>query len=635
MNKKNQESRVVLQGWILTSVLCAASFGLQPFTQVEAANNTVAAADVMKGRVSQDVQNADELMLKGQYDQANDLYRAAVNKNPKDASTVASYGLALAKQFKLDAADEQLDKALSINSRNPIALSGKAQVILNRLQSSNETIIKNRDSLLQQASDYCDRALSVDSKSPDAHYVKGLVDKEQLKLDDAASEFNKAIAQDSKFGEAYTGLGLVQLAQGSYGQAADNFKRAISFNSKNSTAHYGLGKTYLKQGMVDDAIKELNIALYQNPNSAPVHLTMGSAYETQGNTVAAINEYQKAIGIKPETPDAYLNIAGIRENRGDIELAVAELRSGLELMPDNSELRARVGNDCLRLEKVDDAIKEFQKIMAVDPKNSAAAQGLGRAYYLKAQKETSGAFIASNDFEQAEQEIQKAIQLNPNDMTLRLAEAKLNALSGKQIDLASLGTPQNDGERIAYAEALLAQNKFADATQQMNTVIGNANDAKQAFAVADLALMIRDLDSAEAGYKKASTFNGAQERSTRGLGNVAKARETAKQDLNLAKDLAKRKQYASAIDKFHQAIFDNPRVADARLSLAQTLERIPQPKSSDIREAAVQYKAYLALTPDMPPKEVEKYTKKIASLEERAFKLAQKENKQAGIGGVH
>ena len=192
-----------------------------------------------------------------------------------------------------------------------------------------------------------------------------------------------------------------------------------------------------------------------------------------------------------------------------------------------------------RLEKLDDAINEYKNVLDRNPQNAAAAKGITRAYYLKAQKEATGAFVVSNEYEQADHYIQNAIQMNPNDMELRLAQAKLRSLSGKQIDLASIGTPHNDGERVAYAEALMAQNKFAEARDQMNIVIGNANDAKQTFAVADLALMIRDLDSADSAYRKAAAFPGGQERSKRGLDLVAKARESARQDLTLADDLAK------------------------------------------------------------------------------------------------
>ena len=586
---------------------------------------------VIKVKIERDVMMADELLLKGKYADAADLYRQAINRNAKNVTAIVGLGMALGKQFKLDGAEEQFDKALALQPSNALAHSGKALLLMNRLQSSSLTIRGQRDSMLKQAETECQQALAIDPGMPEAHYNLGQVYKEQGRLDEAGKEFRAATQADPQYSDAFAGLGMTKLMQGSLAEAAESFKRAIALNSGNSTAHFGLGKTYLKQSLVDDAIKELNTALYQYPNSAPTHQAMGEAYEKQGNTVAAVKEYQEAIRIKPESSEAYLHIADIREARGDIEHSIAELRAGLELMSSSPDLHLRIADESLRVEKLDDAMKEYKSTLDLTPGNASAVKGLTRCYYLKAQKEATGAFTVSNEFEKADQMIAQAIQLNPNDMELRLAQAKLRALSGAPVDLSTVGTPKNDGERIAYAEALLAQNKFQEASAQMNTVIGNASDAKQSFAVADLALMIKDLDDAESAYRKAQSFPGGEERAKRGLALVAKAREDTRQDLTMADDLARKKQLASAIDKYHAAIYGNPRVADSRMGLAQALEKLSPPAPKDLREASLQLKSYLALATNVPPKEQEKIQKRIHSLDERAYKLEQKD-KQARRG---
>lgn len=581
----------------------------------------------LKGKVSKDIVEADDLLSKGDWAKAADAYHNVMNRDAKNPAAIAGYGMALGKQFKLDAAEEQFNKALALDPTNAVAHAGKALVLMNRLSSSNMTIRQQRDSILKQAENECRMALQKDPYSPEAHYQLAQSLREQGRLDEAVNEYNEAIKSDPKYSEAYSGLGMLKLTQNSLGEAEGAFKQAIQYNSGNSTAHYGLGKVYLKMGNVDAAIKELNIALYQNPNSFPAHQAMGECYQAQGNTNAAIAEYHKATLIKPENSEVYLHISDIRESRGDLELSISELRGALELMPDNPDIRMRIGDESLALGKLDDAIKEYEKVMNANPGNAAAAKGLTRGYFLKAEKESGGAFFSSNDFEAAKDKIKRAIQLNPNDMELRLADAKIRALSGEVVDLNTIPPPKTDGERIAYAEALLAQNKFKEAQDQMAMVIASAPDTKQTFAVADLSLMIKDLDNAEAAYKKASTMPGGEERGKRGLDQVKKAREVARQDLTLANDLARKKQLASAIDKYHAAIYDNPRNADARIGVADALEKLSPVSSRDLREADVQLKAYMALRPDLPPKEVEKLNKRIARNEEKAFKLDEKARK--------
>jgi tetratricopeptide (TPR) repeat protein len=579
---------------------------------------------VLRGRIDRQVAFADSLLLKGKYSEAADLYKESLRRNKNNVAAKAGLGMSLAKQFKLDPAEEQFDQVLASDPNNAQALAGKALVEFNRLQSSSNTVIRNKDSMLKDAEGLLKRSLSGDPHMPEAHYTLGMVYKEQDRLGESADEFRQAIKIDPHYSEAYSGLGVAQLAQGDRAAAMQSFKQAIADNSSNSTAHYGLGKTYLQLGRTDEAIKELNTSLALFPNSAPARLAMGEAYNNQGNTVAAVREFQESIRIKPENFDAYSHIADIRESRGDIEHSLAELRSGLELMPNNANLRQRIGDECLRIDKLDDAMKEYRNVLAVNPGNQQAAQGLTRALYLKSARDSSGAFFTSNEYQSASAMIDEAVAMNPNDMELRLAQAKIRSMSGASIDLSKVGTPTNDGERVAYAEALLAQNKFSEASTQMNIVLTNSRTGKQACAVADLALMIKDLPDAEAAYRKALSMPGTSQRAQYGLDAVAKAKDQARQDYTLASDLAHRKQLASAIDKYHLSVYENPTAPDARLGLADALERWSPKTSSYYKQAIVQLQAYESLKPDLVPEQKTKIDKRIISLQNKAAKLTEK-----------
>ncbi len=579
---------------------------------------------LFRGRITANTQRAETLLLRGKYDQAETAFRAAIGRNSKDVDARSGLGMALAMQFKLDGADDQLDRALKLDPSNPLACTGKAMVLLNRLQSSSNTYIRNKNSMLSEAEEYSKRAINSDPQLPEAHYMLGVVNKEQGRLADSARELGKACALDSRYSQGFSALGMTNLAQGKVGEAASNFKQSIAINSKNSTAHFGLGRALLAQNRVDDAIKELNTSLYLFRNSAPVHLALGECYQTQGNTVAAIKEYQESIRVKPENADAYMHIADIREARGDLEHSIAELRSGIELNPNNALLHQKIGDQLLMVEKLDDAIKSYRQSLSLMPDNVNAVEGLTRGLYLKAAKEGQGAFFATNDFESAEQQIQEAISLRPNDMMLRLADAKLRSLSGKPVDLASIGTPKSDGERIAYAEALMAQNKFQEASENLNMVINNAHDYKQTFAVADLAAMIKDHAAAETAYRKGATMPGGEARSKRGLANVAKTREVARKDLTMARDLYRKGQVNTAVDKFRDAIYSDPRNPESRLGLADSLQKQKEQTAPMLRDAAFQYRAYISLQPNLPEKERSKIEHKIERVESKAFKMETK-----------
>lgn len=257
----------------IASVLTACSF-----TLVATADAQAASKRLYHGRISQSVAAADSLMMKGKYAEAAKYYQTALKRNPRDTNANIGYGMALTKQFKIDGAEEQFNKALARDPQNPGAHAGKALNMLNRLQSSSNTIRKNKDQILREAEAEAQKALDARIDIPEAHYAMAMVYKEQGRLNEAATELKKSISMDSRYSEGYTGLGMVQLAQNNPGAASSNFKQAIRLNSGDWTAHYGLGQALLTQGQTDAALKELNIAQYQFPNSWPVRLALGTAY---------------------------------------------------------------------------------------------------------------------------------------------------------------------------------------------------------------------------------------------------------------------------------------------------------------------------------------------------------------------
>ncbi len=591
----------------------------------QTATTETQSGQIFKGQISADDVAGEKALLAGSYAEAQNIFHTAVNKNSKDLSAICGLGFALALQFKLDSAEQQFNQALKLNPDEAMAHVGLALVKLNRLQSSSMSILNQKDSILTNAEAECTTALNAEPTMAVGYIVLGLVQKQQGKLDAAKDSFTKAITFDPKYSAAFVNRGQIEMQQGDTASAIADLQEAVKLRPSNSSAHYALGKAYTKLGQLDKAYSELNTSLSLKNNSAPAHIAMGDVYRLQGNTVAAIREYQAAIAVKAESEDAYLQLANLYTSRGDLEMAAAQLRSGLALSPDNVDLHRKLADVSLQNGKTDDALKEYTTVLSTNPGDVPAVNGMTRALVLKTEKEAQGAYFLSNNYDSAESYIQKAIALNPDSLELRLADVKLKAMAGQPVDLTLVGNPTNDPERIAYAEAAMAQFKFQAASTAITTVINNCQTADQLFAVGDVALLTRDLDGAQAAYKRASVMSGADvsSRARRGLAAVADARQKAQQALTLGKDLSKRNQLASAIDQYRQAAYLNPRLADAHLGLAEALEKFQKNDSPSLREAALHFKAYLSLQTDLPEKEREKIAKRADKCTEIAYKIDQ------------
>ncbi len=584
-----------------------------------------AAADMpaqpLKGNIKIESTAADRLFGEGKYAEAAAAYQRILAEESSNLTAQAGLGMALAKQFKLDAAQEQFDKVIATNPKFAKGHIGSAIVTMYRLQSSNKTYLDNRANLLKTAEQEAKLAVELEPQSSEAHITLGNCLKEQGRLDEAAKQFEETIKLDARNAEALTQLATIELAQIKLDDAQNHFQKAIELGSSNSTAHYGLGRVYLKQGKTDDALKELNTALYLSPNSAPVHDALGAAYEAQGNTVAAVREYQESIRIKPENLQAYFRIADIHSTRGDLDQSITDLHSALELEPNNSDLHLFIATQLLGLERFNDAISEFKTALEFDPNSIPAALGLARASYLKDRKEPSEEYYRSDEFAEATKVLDRLVKQNPKNTELEMAQDKLRMLSGRAIRLAEIGEPQNLNESLAMYELMFESGKINSSDRLATKMIGSTDSLKQVLQIADTALLIRDLNNAETAYNRAESMDKNSQRVRLALSRVRRNRDQAIRYSQAAAQLAKRKQLNAAIQKYNDALACDPRLAEAQLELAKLMQKLSYITASDLREAAEHYRFYLELSEDLDAKERNSIQKLTTKLDERAAKI--------------
>src|SRR5262245_3437921 len=89
--------------------------------------------DVLTGTVRANLIQPEQLLSQGKYADAEEMYRQVLMNDPQNLSATVGLGMALAKQFKLDGADDMFDRVLQSDLNNGVAHAGKATVALNRL----------------------------------------------------------------------------------------------------------------------------------------------------------------------------------------------------------------------------------------------------------------------------------------------------------------------------------------------------------------------------------------------------------------------------------------------------------------------------------------------------------------------
>jgi tetratricopeptide (TPR) repeat protein len=137
---------------------------------------------------------------------------------------------------------------------------------------------------------------------------------------------------------------------------------------------------------------------------ADMHRMLGSALRALGNTNAAIEEFHAAIAMDPTIENLCALGDAVLEANGP-RAAAAIFAKVVEQFGDTAAVRMRIGRIYGLAGVPDQAIEEFKKAVAMDPKVPGAHYSLGAAYMGN----------SAADFPKAEAEFRKELALYPND----------------------------------------------------------------------------------------------------------------------------------------------------------------------------------------------------------------------------
>jgi Tfp pilus assembly protein PilF len=179
--------------------------------------------------------------------------------------------------------------------------------------------------------------LTVTQSTKDENYFYlGLVYIKQDYPDSAKNVFNRGLAVNPKSALNYVGLGMVDRLDKSESSARSNFDKAISMAGKDDKPYVYVGKAYLiapADAKSAIAVLEKGKTVGTGAKDAELFSTLGDAYREQLNSNQAYTNYSQAQSLDPK--NAAVNVA--------------------------------IGNLWRRANNYDDADKQFQAALAIDP----------------------------------------------------------------------------------------------------------------------------------------------------------------------------------------------------------------------------------------------------------------------------
>jgi tetratricopeptide (TPR) repeat protein len=382
---------------------------------------------------------------------------------------------------------------------------------------------------------------------------------QQERWDEADALFARLEGEAAFAAWAHWGRGRAALGAGRAAGAAALLERVLELQPQAGEARYRLALAYRDAGDRERARELLaggreGAVRFPDPVAAEVRgsvrgvgalLLLGRMAQDDGALEIAERHFREALALDPASPHAHRALAGVLQRRGDADGAIEEYARAVDLDPDNAGLRSFLVDLLLArarsrwaglasapgppsLEQLDEPARGRARAdleRARDHLERVLAQARDHAAGWVTLAETRAGL---GDPAGAAEALAEAVALRPGDLELALLRARL--LAGlEEVDEAVAAL---EARELEAGEELRARFEAARLLERA----GRADDAERRFA----AIAQSGPDSR---LRALAFFH---------LGNLSTARD----------------ELEEAITRYHNALAENPGLAEAHFNLA-------------------------------------------------------------------
>jgi tetratricopeptide (TPR) repeat protein len=233
----------------------------------------------------------------------------------------------------------------------------------------------------------------------------------------ATEQFKKVLALDPSLVEAQVNLGLAYQSLLDYDAAIRYLAPALLERPNLAGLHTIVGMDYLKLGLPEKAAPYLRRALELNPSSPDAHEAMAVYHLTQENFQGAVEQYRKVAGLNSDQAEALFTLG-----HQYLDLAARLAYRGARLYPDSPWGHRFLGDMLSERDRWEDAAQEYNKALAIEPRQAGLHTLLGEAY------------LHAGKLEDAEKEFRHELALDSRYEPASLGLANLQLAKGQALE---------------------------------------------------------------------------------------------------------------------------------------------------------------------------------------------------------
>jgi tetratricopeptide (TPR) repeat protein len=308
-------------------------------------------------------------------------YYAAVGKTTEavsvltsmsaDPATFADAELRLAAldyaQGKVPEAHTRLDAVIASAPKYSPGLVTKAQWL-------------TKENKLDEALKAAQAAVAADPESAAANFAQATVHDRRKEFAEATKLYNEVLRLNPRAAAAQIELSRLSLMSGDRDAALKFAEEARQVQPSSLLARVSLARSLVVAGNTTRAQTEIASLLKDAPNAAPVHAVNGLYEAANKNSAAARQAYLRALELSPGFLEAIGGLTYLDLAAKDTKSAIARLNAEIAKQPTSAALHVLLSSARGAAGDRAGEEKALRRAVSLDPRFSAAYQGLAQLY---------------------------------------------------------------------------------------------------------------------------------------------------------------------------------------------------------------------------------------------------------------
>lgn len=478
-----------------------AAYDLQPDTVLAA--QAIARCAVLRGK---------------DYQQAEDLLRGALAKDPNDATTLSQLGDVLRLRGQPQKAVESYQAALA---RDPLQLSTRTRLIDLYLEDNHldearkliqdglkvasapkliylQALVDYRQGNHAKAAESLSQFLKNDPDYMPAVFLNGAIALSLDKVEQATKDLGRYLAQNPDNARARRMLAAAQFRQGGAQQALETLEPLLAGANADSIALTQAGEVYLALGKHQKAIDSLKLAISLDPKGGRQRTLLGISYLAAGDSARALAELASAAQSDAKSTEADRLLVSYYMDHKAYDQALAAIADMAKKLPPNDpEPHNQRGLAYLGKKDYSASRASFEKAQSLSPANLPAASGLARLDVLQ-----------SKNYKAAQQRFEAVLARDKGNVAAMVALARLAEMQRKDDEFVDWLRKAAAVDKTPDSRLMLAKH-FLD-KKDVKNALATTRDASSSFpdSTETLALLARvqvaggDKENAMATYAR-------------------------------------------------------------------------------------------------------------------------------------